>query len=81
MQKVNVKEARRHISRLLDEVNAGEEIIIIRRGKPVARMLQVNKAEEAETLRFPDRSRFRSKLPPMQQSSASLIRDIRDERG
>lgn len=41
MQKVNVKEARRNISRLLDEINAGEEIILLRRGKPVARMVQV----------------------------------------
>ncbi|MCF8036224.1 MAG: type II toxin-antitoxin system prevent-host-death family antitoxin [Desulfobacteraceae bacterium] len=80
MQKVNVKEARRNISRLLDEINAGEEIIILRRGKPVARMLRIETQEE-KPLQFPDRSLFRSKLPPMKQSSASLIRDIRDERG
>lgn len=80
MQKVNVKEARRNISRLLDEINAGEEIILLRRGKPVARMVQVEN-DDKKTLRFPDRTLFRSKLPPMKQSSASLIRDIRDERG
>ncbi len=80
MQKVNVKDARRNISRLLDEINAGEEIILLRRGKPVARMVQVEN-DEKEPLRFPDRTLFRSKLPPMKQSSASLIRDIRDERG
>ncbi len=34
MRKINVKEARQQISRLLDEVNAGEEIIIVRQGKP-----------------------------------------------
>ncbi|MBA2882896.1 prevent-host-death family protein [Desulfosalsimonas propionicica] len=80
MQKINVKEARRNISRLLDEINAGEEIILLRRGKPVARMMQVEN-DHKEALRFPDRTLFRSKLPPMKQSSASLIRDIRDERG
>lgn len=80
MHKVNTKEARRHISRLLDEVNAGEEIVILRRGKPVARMLQIEK-QEIKPLQFPDRSAFRRKLPPMKQSSSSLIRDIRDERG
>lgn len=80
MQKVNVKEARRNISRLLDEINAGEEIILLRRGKPVARMVQVG-SDDKEPLRFPDRTLFRSKLPPMKQSSAYLIRDIRDERG
>ena len=80
MQKVNVKDARRNISRLLDEISAGEEIILLRRGKPVARMVQVEN-DEREPLRFPDRALFRSKLPPMKLSSASLIRDIRDERG
>jgi prevent-host-death family protein len=80
MQKINVKDARRNISRLLDQVNAGEEIIIFRRGKPVARMLQVD-SQGSKPVRFPGRSAFRSKLPSMKQSSASLIRDIRDERG
>lgn len=80
MQKINVKDARRNISRLLDQVNAGEEIIIFRRGKPVARILQVDN-QNRKPVRFPNRSAFRSKLPSMKQSSASLIRDIRDERG
>ena len=75
-----MNEARRNISRLLDEINAGEEIILLRRGKPVARMVQVEN-DEREPLRFPDRTLFRSKLRPMKLSSASLIRDIRDERG
>ncbi len=80
MRKINVKEARQQISRLLDEVNAGEEIIIVRRGKPVARLMQMN-GNKTKQLQFPDRSELRHKLPPMTQNSASLIRDIRDERG
>ena len=80
MQKVNTKEARRNISRLIDKVNAGEEILLLRRGKPVARMTQVD-PKQTKPLRFPDRSAFRSTLPPMKQSSASLIRGLRDERG
>jgi len=75
-----MNEARRNITRLLEKINAGEEIILLRRGKPVARMVQV-KNDDREPLRFPDRTLFRSKLPPMKQSSASLIRNIRDERG
>lgn len=80
MQKVNTKEARRNISQLIDKVNAGEDILLLRRGKPVARMTQVDPGQ-AKSLRFPDRSAFRGTLPPMKQSSASLIRDLRDERG
>lgn len=36
---VNVYEAKRHLSRLLDRVLAGEEIVIGRAGKPVARLV------------------------------------------
>lgn len=40
----NVHEAKTHLSRLLDRVLAGEEIIIARAGRPVARLVS---AEEA----------------------------------
>lgn len=79
MHKVNVKDARKNISQLLDQIHSGEEIIILRRGKPVARMSRVE--EQKTPLRFPDRSALRGRIPPMTQDSASLIRDIRDERG
>lgn len=38
---VGVHEAKTHLSRLLERVEAGEEIIIERRGKPVARLSAV----------------------------------------
>jgi prevent-host-death family protein len=36
---VNVHAAKTHLSRLLDEAAAGEEIIIAKAGKPVARLV------------------------------------------
>jgi prevent-host-death family protein len=36
---VNVHEAKTHLSRLLEQVEAGDEIIIGRSGKPVARLV------------------------------------------
>lgn len=36
MDKVNVHEAKTHLSRLLERVEAGESVIIARAGKPVA---------------------------------------------
>jgi len=36
---VNVHEAKTQFSRLLDRVQAGEEIVIAKAGKPVARLL------------------------------------------
>lgn len=38
---VNVHEAKTHLSRLLRKVAAGEEVVIARAGKPVARLVPV----------------------------------------
>jgi prevent-host-death family protein len=38
MQIINVHEAKTHLSRILDEVAAGEEIILAKAGKPLARL-------------------------------------------
>ena len=40
---VNVREAKTNLSRLLKQVESGEEIIIARNGKPVARLTPVHK--------------------------------------
>ena len=39
MQVVNVQEAQNELPRLLTQVEAGEEIVITRNGKPVARLV------------------------------------------
>ena len=41
MTTVNVHEAKSQLSRLLAQVEAGEEVIIARNGKPVARLAPV----------------------------------------
>lgn len=40
---VNVREAKTNLSRLLAQVEAGEEVIIVRDDKPVARLTPVQK--------------------------------------
>jgi prevent-host-death family protein len=42
---VNVHEAKTHFSRLLDRANAGEEIIIAKAGRPVARLMPSGQQE------------------------------------
>lgn len=39
MQTINIHEAKTHLSRFVDQAAAGEEIIIARAGKPVARLV------------------------------------------
>ncbi len=39
MQTINIHAAKTHLSRLVDEAASGEEIIIARAGRPVARLM------------------------------------------
>jgi prevent-host-death family protein len=47
---VNVHEAKTHLSRLLARVEAGEEIVISRGGRPVARLVPVTSLPLPRTL-------------------------------
>lgn len=44
MKTVNVHEAKTHLSRLLKEVEAGQEVVIARAGRPVARLTALQPA-------------------------------------
>ena len=80
MEKINVREARQQIGQLLDKVISGEQIIIMRRGKPVAKM-SVFDQDKLNNCKFPNRQTFRDSLPATKMSAAQLIREMRDERG
>ncbi len=41
MTEVNIHEAKTHLSRLLEKVQQGEEVIIAKAGKPVAKLVKV----------------------------------------
>ena len=45
MQKVNVHEAKTHLSRLLERVSAGEEIIISKAGTPIAKLVPFKESQ------------------------------------
>jgi prevent-host-death family protein len=74
---VNVKEARKKISSLLDRTENGEEIVIIRRGKRVARLVAVGDVGK----RLPDLRRFRDSISMRGESlSVSVIEGREEER-
>ena len=50
MVEVNTHEAKTHLSRLLQRVAAGEEIVISRAGKPLARLVPFRKPSRNRTL-------------------------------
>ena len=39
MHTINIHEAKTHLSRLVDEVVAGEEVVIAKAGKPMAKLI------------------------------------------
>jgi len=72
---VNVKEARTKISSLLDRTEKGEEVVILRRGKRVARLVAFGDAGK----RLPDLSRFRNSISVKGESLSETIMQGREE--
>src|SRR5215469_18834701 len=47
---VNVHEAKTHLSKLLDRVALGEEVVIAKAGRPVAKLVAVSSTPKKRTL-------------------------------
>jgi prevent-host-death family protein len=52
MRTVDVHEAKTHFSRLLDDVAKGEEIVIAKAGRPVAKVVPLDKPVEDTSRRI-----------------------------
>ena len=76
MEKVNIHDAKTHLSQLVQRAEAGEEIVIARAGRPVARLAPQAKPRKLGLLdgkcRIPDD--FNAPLP------AGLLRAFRGSR-
>ena len=46
---VNIHEAKTHLSRLVERVEAGEEVVIARAGRPVARLVRFTRRTAPRT--------------------------------
>jgi prevent-host-death family protein len=75
MSTVTLAEAKTHLSHLLDQVEAGQEVVITRRGRAIARITPVEKPKQP----VKSLAEFRSRMPRWRKSSAELLRDMRDE--
>lgn len=47
---VNIHEAKTHLSKIVDEVAAGNEVIIAKAGKPLARLAPISASPRKKTL-------------------------------
>ncbi|MBA2692255.1 MAG: type II toxin-antitoxin system prevent-host-death family antitoxin [Rubrobacter sp.] len=77
MERVSVKEVRERLRSYIERAEAGEEIVILRRGREVARLVP----PEREGGRFPDLTEFRASIN-LRGGSASetVIRQRREAR-
>jgi prevent-host-death family protein len=79
MRKVALAEAKAQLSALLDAIEAGEEVVITRRGHPVARLVR----ERPQSAGSPDWvSRLRvlhGNQPGPEGSAVELLRELRDQ--
>ena len=71
---VNVKEARDNIGKLLDRTQKGEEIVISRRGKKVARLVPVDGSKK----RLPDLGAFRASIAVRGAALSQTVIDSRN---
>lgn len=56
MKSINIHQAKTHLSKLVERVEAGEEFVIARAGKPVARLVALERAGRPITpgkMKFP----------------------------
>lgn len=75
MLEVNVKEVRNHLSTLLNKVEKGEEVIITRRGKKVARLAPPKK----EISKFPSLKSFRATIKIKGKPLSQTVIALREE--
>jgi prevent-host-death family protein len=75
MKQVGIKQARQELPGLIDRAEAGEEVIITRQGKPVAKLIAAPRTLKA----LPSLAQFRKGLKAG-TPAAQLLRDERNAR-
>jgi len=77
MTSVNLADAKAKLSALIERAERGEDIVITRHGRPVARLTAM--AGEPKPINLQALKTFRSTLPLRTDASADLLRDMRNE--
>jgi prevent-host-death family protein len=78
MELVNIHQAKTHLSRLVERVAAGEEIVIAKNGKPVAKLVPII-AEPRRPGRLKGRIRIRADFDePVPESIAAAFRGAKE---
>jgi prevent-host-death family protein len=76
MKHIGIKQARQELPGLIDRAEAGEEIVITRQGKPVAKLIAVPQGLKP----LPSLADFRKTIGRTGTPAAQLLREERDAR-
>jgi prevent-host-death family protein len=76
MKHVGIKQARQELPGLIDRAEAGEEVIITRQGKPVAKLIAAPKTLKP----LPSLHEFRNGIGSTGTPAAQLLREERNAR-
>lgn len=71
--KVSVREARERLCRLLDQVQAGDEVVVLRRGVEVGRLVR----PERKAPPLPDLSHFRASIKIRGKPLSECVQEAR----
>lgn len=74
MRTAGVREARQNLTDLLDDVKKGREVVITERGRPVARLVPVQRRRP-----FPDLARVRRAFRGADAALSQAVLDGRDD--
>jgi prevent-host-death family protein len=77
LRRVNLAEAKAHLSALVRGAAAGDEIEITSRGKPLARLVPVEAPRRPIDLA--ELQALTAEMPPQPEDSVTLLRRMRDE--
>lgn len=76
MHSMSLAHAKAHLSELLNTVESGEEVMITRHGRPVARLVPVSPLKQSMPLQR--LAALRQQVSAWENSSAQSLRELRD---
>lgn len=82
MKSVGLAEAKAHLSALLDAVEAGDEVVITRRGQAVARLIPdrgTDRPADPSAWGGARLRRMHADHPRLECSAVELVRELREE--
>ena len=75
MKSLSVRQVRKELAQIDELVSREGEVVVTRRGKPIARLLPLRSKRQ-----MPSHADLRASMPRLKSGSEKLIRSERDER-